>query len=538
LSFGAGSILQDGTGTATPQKPYQLNLSFKPSTQTGLDPAQLNVFSPSDPSVSAQIVFSQENLQSAPPVEAGVDPASLVFVVAGTTPVTKKFSLSTTGATTFYVAAANTNDGGNWLSVTPAVGTLNNTFSPNITVTVNPALLPPARVNRASIDIAYGDGPPFSEFVYALHPTTGQSAEHGREAAAAACVPTQVVVAPGIRSGFSVPMGFASGISAEIYDDCGNALTGDENTVIAVFDNGDPPVVLENLGAAAGEGAYLGMWTPLSAQAATTVTFVAASGDLKPGIAGLNGSVTANQFNMPVLFDGGTVNNTNPFGGPVLSPGMVTSIYGLNLASSAVSPGVIPLTNTFNGTSVTIGGKPAPFYFLSGGQLNVQAPTDLAPGQPASVAVQTSTGFAVLPTPATVFAAAPGVSSFPDGHIIAQHADFTLVDAAHPAKPGESIVIYLSGMGATTPSVATGQQASATSLTPAQIQPTVTVGGQNASVAYAGLTPGGIGLFQINFTTPTNLSAGDAEVVVSQNGAVANRTLLPVGAAASAPKSN
>ena len=527
FSFGAGgSIPQDGTGSATPLQPYQLNLTFKPSTKIGLDYALLNVSSQTDPSVSTQIVASLETMQNAPPVEADVNPASLVLVVTGNTAVTKTFSPSTTGPATSYIATFNSDDGGSWGTLSQTVGTLSNQFSPNITFTAIPSLLP-GTINRGQINTYIGTTM-VTAGVLVIKPQSGPSADHARDAAG--CTPTQVVVAPGIRSGFSNPMGFASGISAEIYDDCGNALTGEENTVVAVFDNGDPPMALENLGAAAGEGAYLGMWTPLSAQAATTVTFVAASGNLKPGMAALSGTVTANQFNTPVLFDGGTVNNTNPFGGPVLAPGMVTSMYGLNLAPSAVSPGVIPLTNSSNGTSVTIGGKPAPFYFLSNGQLNVQAPTDLVPGQPASVAVQTSTGFAVLPTPVSVFSAAPGVSSFADGHIIAQHADFTLVDAAHPAKPGETIVIYLSGMGATTPSVATGQQSSATSLTPAQIQPTVTVGGNKADIAYAGLTPGGIGLYQINLSVPTGLSAGDAIVVVTQNGFAANRSLLPVAA--------
>jgi uncharacterized protein (TIGR03437 family) len=480
---------------------------------------------------SSQALF-QETAATAP-TESDITP-SLVFPNAtGLTPITKTFTFSTTGPAASYIASASTDDGANWLSISQTVGTISNAFSPNLTATVNPSLLPGA-INHAQISVLIGGTTLLSTDVLAIKPLVINSPGAPREVTG--CTPSQILIASGVRIGFSRPMGFADGISAEIYDDCGNSLTGPENTVMAFFDNGDPPVVLENLGFAAGETAYLGMWAPLTAQPNTTMTFVAVSGSLPVAISGLSGTVTANQASPPVLFDGGTVNNANPLGGSVLAPGMVTSIYGLNLAPSAVSPGLIPLPNSSNGTSVTIQGKPAPFYFLSSGQLNVQAPTDLVADQPASVTVQTKSGFAVLPIPALVFPAAPGVSSFADGHIIAQHADFTLVDAAHPVQPGEPIVMYLSGMGATTPSVATGQQASATSLTPAQMQPMVTVGGQTAAIAYAGLTPGGIGLYQINFVTPTGLGAGDAEVIVSQNGVFANRTLLPVAASASASR--
>jgi len=524
LKFGNATLPQDGTGTATPDKPYHLNLNLTSGNQPGLQQALFTVSEQGDPFNAFQSVVSLETSATAP-VQYSLTPPTLVFVNnGGSTPLTKTFTLSTTGAGTSFTAAANAGDGGSGISVSPAAGTLSSLASRTLTVTLPSQF---QRILSGSVDIAVEDGSFVSENFFVISPGAVVTGKLHPEASG--CAPTQVLVAPGISSGFSRSVGFAEGLSAQIYDDCGNALTGPENTVVAMFDNGDPPVILENVGVAAGEADYLGSWTPLKAQSNVTITFLAASGNLSLATAGVPGSVTPNQFNAPVLFDGGTVNNTNPFGGPVLAPGMVTSVYGLNLASSPASPGVIPLPDVYNGTTLTIGGKPAPFYYLSNGQLNVQAPADLPAGQPTPVAVQVKSAFAVLPRLVEVFAAAPGVSSFSDEHIIAQHADFTLVDASHPAKPNEVIVMYLSGMGGTTASVATGHQAP-NGLDPAQIQPVVTVGGQAAAVGYAGFTPQGIGLYQINFTTPANLSAGDAEVLVTQNGIIANRTLLPVGA--------
>ena len=57
---------------------------------------------------------------------------------------------------------------------------------------------------------------------------------------------------------------------------------------------------------------------------------------------------------------------------------------------------------------------------------------------------------------------------------------------------------------------------------------TVTVDGINAEVFFAGLTPGGIGLYQINFRVPTSVKAGNVKVQVIQGPSSSNVTTLPV----------
>ncbi len=530
-SFSGGTIVGTGSGSVTPGSPTAIDVFATPASTSGIESEVFRITTPDNPADPRYVVVNEvttPKTTSDPSLD--LSPKSLNFVVTRGDPLqTMKVQL-TADSSIGYTTAFNANDGGNWGSVTPLGGTASATFGPTLTFTLNPSALT-AGVHIGEINVLWGSAKQLELPVTAVvREASGPTTAGPMQArASAACTPTRVVVAPAVLGSFSRPQGLPELLSADLYDDCGNALSGADNTVVATLDNGDAPVVLSYYGPAAGQGSYLATWTPLSAQANVNITFMAASGNLTPGTAVVNGTVTANQFKLPVLFDGGTVNNTNPLGGPVLAPGTVTSIYGMNLAANASSPGVIPLPNTVNGTNVKIGGGDAPFYYLGGGQLNVQAPADLVPGQQAAVVVQVNSAFAVLPNGISVFPATPGVSAFADGHIIAQHGDFTLIDAAHPAKPNEPIVIYLSGMGATTPSVATGQPASATDLTPAQIQPTVTVAGQTASVGYAGLTPGGIGLYQINFTVPAGLAPGDAEVLVTQSGFTANRSLLPIG---------
>jgi uncharacterized protein (TIGR03437 family) len=159
--------------------------------------------------------------------------------------------------------------------------------------------------------------------------------------------------------------------------------------------------------------------------------------------------------------------------------------------------------------------------------LVAQLPVELEPGReyPAQVVVK---GAYSLPLPVSVVPVRPGAAAFPDGRLIAQHVpSYALVTPENPAKPGESLVMYLVGMGATNPVVPTGI------ATPAQLVPTVSqavvhVGGQQAQIQYSGLTPTGIGLYQVNFQVPAGTLTADVDVVITQDGVPGNTTKLPV----------
>ena len=59
----------------------------------------------------------------------------------------------------------------------------------------------------------------------------------------------------------------------------------------------------------------------------------------------------------------------------------------------------------------------------------------------------------------------------------------------------------------------------------------VTVDGQPAEIVFQGLTPGGVGLYQINFRVPAGAKAGNLDISINQDGAEANTTKLVVGTA-------
>jgi uncharacterized protein (TIGR03437 family) len=154
-------------------------------------------------------------------------------------------------------------------------------------------------------------------------------------------------------------------------------------------------------------------------------------------------------------------------------------------------------------------------------------PFELLPGDQYEVIVETAGAFST-PGSIQVIAAAPGIAAFPNGMIIAQHADYSLVTTASPAIPGEYIVIYLAGMGLTNVPVADGAPSPSIPLASPLIAPTLTLNGVVVPSSFAGLTPTFVGLYQMNLQVPLSTPNGNVTLVVSQSGVASNSTILPV----------
>jgi uncharacterized protein (TIGR03437 family) len=137
-------------------------------------------------------------------------------------------------------------------------------------------------------------------------------------------------------------------------------------------------------------------------------------------------------------------------------------------------------------------------------------------------------GALTLPDTLQVGLVQPGVMASPDGFIAAYHGDGTLVNESSPAAPGENLVIYLAGMGLTDIPVASGHASPGDPPARVTQQPELTVGGQPASVDFAGLAPGLVGLYQVNFQVPAGLAPGQHPVIIEQAQVPANDTVIPV----------
>jgi uncharacterized protein (TIGR03437 family) len=299
--------------------------------------------------------------------------------------------------------------------------------------------------------------------------------------------------------------------------------------VVASFSNGDPPLRLQGEGAS---GVYSATWTPGVAGPDMNVRLEASASGLDAATAALLGGVGPNQ--PPTISPNGIIHiNYHPVevGGP-LAPGQPAEVYGTGLATVISPTDQLPLTTDYKGTSVRVGSKFAPLFFVSPGQVNIQIPTELTPNRRYAVLAIGGNETTQQQADIDIVPVKPGITNTRNDarELIAQHtSDFSLVTASNPAKRGEFLVMYLVGLGATNPSVASGAQAPGNPPALPVKPVTLTIGGISANVLFAGMTPGGVGLFQINFVVPETAPLNQPlEVVVTQDGVESNATRLTI----------
>jgi uncharacterized protein (TIGR03437 family) len=237
--------------------------------------------------------------------------------------------------------------------------------------------------------------------------------------------------------------------------------------------------------------------------------------------------------------------SNNASGAPAIESGSWVSIYGTGLAQTTRSWQTSDfsgnnLPTTLDGVSVVIDGKKAAISYVSPGQLNVQAPTDTATG-PVQVQVTNSSGSAT--GTATLQAYSPAFFTFQtkyaaavhntDGAYVAPAGSFGSKVTSRPAQPGESLQIYATGFGPTTPAVPAGQLVGGPAPLSNLTQLHVTIGGVAATVQFAGIVAAGE--YQINAIVP-QVANGDQPIVATIGGVtsqtgVAIPVLNPAGPA-------
>jgi uncharacterized protein (TIGR03437 family) len=299
------------------------------------------------------------------------------------------------------------------------------------------------------------------------------------------------------------------------------------------------------------------------------------AGKSKPGYSGDGGPATSAELNFPgaialgpngTLYIADTQNNVirlltpgntpvNPLPPPTIgsvvsasqcgdfssvAPGGWMEIHGTSLAKetrpwAASDFNGINAPTSLDGTEVSIGGQSAVISYISATQVNAQVPLAVSPGnQPVTVTVAkaTSAPFSVL-----VNGEQPGLcqglqvgGNLYVSAVIAGTTTFILPAGANaagitsrPAHPGDIITMYGNGFGAVTPSATQGQLVQQ----PNQLNDSFEIffGPTQATVLYAGLAPGYIGLYQFNVVVP-NIPDSDAVPVTFAEGNFAGAPTL------------
>lgn len=206
-------------------------------------------------------------------------------------------------------------------------------------------------------------------------------------------------------------------------------------------------------------------------------------------------------------------------------PGSVFVLFGQNTATKPAQASNVPLPTTLLNTTVTINGELAPLFYADTGQIDAQMPWDIPGNSLATVIVKNTGANGSTSNAAAVWVpagAAPGISVYSNNHAVVVNRDnITVNSATAAAAVGDEVVAYFTGGGPVQAGKLTTGAVDPPNLQVTGANPTVTVGGMNATVVYMGLTSGGIGLYQANFIVP-NLPKGSYPVVITIGGTASN----------------
>jgi uncharacterized protein (TIGR03437 family) len=210
-------------------------------------------------------------------------------------------------------------------------------------------------------------------------------------------------------------------------------------------------------------------------------------------------------------------------------PGSVFVLFGLDLATKDAQAISVPLQTTLLTTTVSVNGLPVPLFYVSPGQIDAQMPWEIPGGTVASVVVKNGTSTsnaAAVYVPAT---GTPGISIYSTDRAVVTNADGSVNSPTSAASVGDEVVAWFTGGGPVNAAgpLVTGSPAP-NGLSNITGSSAVTVGSIPATVDYIGLTPGSIGLYQVNFVVPS-IAKGTYPVQITIAGQVSNKPVITVG---------
>ncbi len=239
-----------------------------------------------------------------------------------------------------------------------------------------------------------------------------------------------------------------------------------------------------------------------------------------------NGAIHRIEGSRAPRFNAAAVVNAASFASGMVAGSLATVFAaGVRDAPGSLVADRVPLPLALGGVSVTVAGIAAAVYSVSNAngqeQVSFQVPW-VASGRSAATVVVTRDGQASAPVEVPVSAARPGVYTTDGTQAIAVHgADYTLATSARPLAKGEFAFVYASGLGTVANAPADGAGGPAGPLAGAAADVRVTVGGVPCDVQFAGLAPGFVGVYQVNFRVAAGATGGSLDLVLTVGGIAA-----------------
>ncbi len=435
----------------------------------------------------------------APLPTLSVDQTELNFATPPNPPTDQTLTLNTTGGPISFTAAPQ---GATWMSISPSSGVVLPGLPMTVTVSVDASNVAPQAASYKGKVVITASGVPSTNKTQTVNVNLTANAP---TPTITSLWPSAAQVGSGALTLTVRGTGFYKSITAA-------GISGNATPLKVTFVS--PTILLVDLPASLLE-------------TAGTLNVIASNPDPGGDSAPSAFTVSAN----PVVQ--ATVNAGSYSTGPI-SPGALVTLFGQGIgpetaSSMSISGGFA--TTTLANVQVAIGSKNAAMIYVSHDQITVQAAYDTPTGTAQTVAV--NNGGTIAQGTVDVTAVAPGIFTL-DGSGTGQAAALTFSTAAGtyavnsssaPARAADVVILYLTGEGdyATSINPRTGYIVPGTLNPLPQLNPlpTVTIGGQDATVQYAGPMVGGIlGLLQINAVVPDGTTKGSSVPVTVDIGGV------------------
>jgi uncharacterized protein (TIGR03437 family) len=413
-----------------------------------------------------------------------------------------------------YGSAIVTLDGKPWLKHVPGSATILPDQPYKVVVQPEFETLDPG-VHRGAVTLLFDGGTVHSINVLAVKaPPEVPSSK--APPGANGCTTTSIVPQMAtLQDRFNISALEPASIEVRAVSNCAEAVT--VGTVVARFSNNDTPITLTHVR----NGTWTGTWTPRTAGTSvrcelTIVGYFDGNSRRISESVSLYGTVAAPRSRTPFANAASVVSAASLAPREAVAPGGMITLFGEGLADREGVSQSAPWQTEFNGTEVRLGDERLPIYYTSDRQVNAQIPFNVNINTKQQIVIKRGDAVSV-PQTIVVSPAEPAVYTVSQtgqgqGTIVAVRADRsqTIADASAPARAGDTIVIYCTGLGEVSPAVAQGTLAPLAPLSRTTAPVTVDIGGRPAPVAFAGLTPGQIGLYQVNAVIPQGVEAGDA----------------------------
>ena len=159
----------------------------------------------------------------------------------------------------------------------------------------------------------------------------------------------------------------------------------------------------------------------------------------------------------------------------------------------------------------------APIVYADDDQINFQMPFEVEGHSQVQVMVVNGNVKSAAET-VQVTPSAPGVFTFGDNRALAINPDGSLNTADSSAPRLKTMTVYMTGQGRVAPEWPTGRAATISPLVYSPANATVRIGGVEGKIRFLGLTPGLVGVLQLNVEPAYRTPTGDQDMVVNIGG--------------------